>query len=133
MTPELRLVRYFVAVAEIGNVTRAAERLHIPQPSLSAAIKQLEGQLGVDLLERRGRRVTVTPAGELLLRRGRELLEHADAVAEERRWHGTPVAGGLRWRGAVTRARLRLGLTPTARYGVGPRLLAACAAEVPAV
>src|SRR4051794_5122260 len=122
MTPELRLVRYFVAVAEIGNVTRAAERLHIAQPSLSAAIKQLEGQLGVELLERRGRRVTVTPAGELLLRRGRELLEHADAVAEELRRHG-----------AVTPGRLRLGLTPTARYGVGPRLLAACAAEVPAV
>src|SRR3954471_3486076 len=122
MTPELRLVRYFVAVAEIGNVTRAAERLHIAQPSLSAAIKQLEGQLGVELLERRGRRVTLTPAGELLLRRGRELLEHADAVAEELRRHG-----------AVTPGRLRLGLAPTARYGGGPRLLAACAAEVPAV
>src|SRR3954466_6747442 len=122
MTPELRLVRYFVAVAEIGNVTRAAERLHIAQPSLSAAIKQLEGQLGVELLERHGRRVAITPAGELLLRRGRELLEHADAVAGEVRRHG-----------AATPGRLRLGLSPTARYGAGPRLLAACAAEIPAV
>src|SRR6478672_12887440 len=122
MTPELRLIRYFVAVAETGNVTRAAERLHLSQPSLSAAIKQLEGQLGVELLHRHGRRVTLTPAGELLARRGRELLDHADAIADELRRHG-----------AATPGRLRLGLSPTARYGVGPELLAACAAQAPAV
>jgi DNA-binding transcriptional LysR family regulator len=122
MSPELRLIRYFVAVAETGNVTRAAERLHISQPSLSAAIKQLESQLGVELLARRGRRVTITPPGELLLRRGRELLAHGDAVAEEVRSHA-----------AALPARLRLGMSPTARYGVGPRLLAACAARAPAV
>src|SRR4051794_18869312 len=122
MTPELRLIRYFAAVAETGNVTRAAERLHIAQPSLSAAIKQLEAQLGVELLARHGRRVSITPAGELLLRRGRELLEHADAVADEVRRHGAAAPG-----------RLRIGLSPTARYGMGPRLLAACATQVPAV
>jgi DNA-binding transcriptional LysR family regulator len=122
MTPELRLIRYFVAVAELENVTRAAERLRISQPSLSAAIKQLEAQLGVSLLARSGRRVTVTPAGELLLARGRELLEHADRVAEE-----------VRARGATEAGRLRLGLSPTARYGAGPRLLAACAERAPAL
>lgn len=122
MTPDLRLIRYFVAVAEEGNITRAAERLHIAQPSLSAAIKQLEGQLGVELLARYGRRVTVTSVGELLLRRGRELLEHADDVAAE--------VGG---RSASASGRLRLGLSPTARFGVGPELLAACAMEVPAI
>jgi DNA-binding transcriptional LysR family regulator len=111
-----------VAVAETGNVTRAAEQLHISQPSLSAAIKQLEGQLGVELLARRGRRVTITPAGELLLRRGRELLAEAEAVAEEVRSHA-----------AASPARLRVGMSPTARYGIGPRLLAACAARAPAV
>ena len=67
MAPELRLIRYFVAVAQEGNVTRAAERLHVAQPSLSAAVRQLEAQLGVDLLERTGRGVALTPAGELLL------------------------------------------------------------------
>src|ERR671939_1890122 len=100
MTPELRLVRYFVAVAQEGNVTRAAERLHVAQPSLSAAVRQLEGQLGVELLRRTGRGIALTPAGELLLRRGRELLEHADAVVDE-----------VRRRGSAPAARLRLGLS----------------------
>ena len=122
MTPELRLIRYFVAVAELGNVTRASQRLHISQPSLSAAIKQLETQLGTPLLARLGRRVTLTPAGELLLQRGRELLEHADAVAHE-----------VRSRDAAASGRVRLGLSPTARYGIAPRLLAACAEQAPAV
>jgi DNA-binding transcriptional LysR family regulator len=120
MTPDLRLVRYFVAVAREGNVTRAAELLHISQPSLSAAVKQLEQQLGVALLERSGRRIALTAAGELLLRRGKELLEHADAVADE-----------VSQRDSATAGRLRLGLTPTARYGVGPELLAACARNAP--
>ena len=122
MTPELRLIRYFVAVAELGNLTRAAQRLHISQPSLSAAVKQLEGQLGIELLARHGRRVTITPAGERLLDLGRELLEQADAVVHE-----------VQERGSAPSGRLRLGLSPTARYGVAPRLLAACADQAPAV
>ena len=122
MVPELRLVRYFVAVALELNITRAAERLHLSQPSLSAAMKQLEEQLGTPLLERSARGLTLTPAGELLHERGRELLEHAEAVALE-----------VRERGGALAARLRLGLTPTARWGIGPELLAACATAAPAV
>jgi DNA-binding transcriptional LysR family regulator len=110
-----RLVKYFAAVAHAGNVTRAAERLQLSQPALSTAVKQLEQQLGVALLERSGRGFELTPAGELLLVRGLELLGHAGAVADEVRGRaaGEPAA------------RLRLGLSPTARYGVGPALLAA--------
>lgn len=107
---DLRLVRYFVAVAQEGSVTRAAERLHLAQPSLSAAVKQLEGQLGVALFERSGRGIALTSAGELLLRRGTELLALADDVE-----------GEVRDRGAAPAARLRLGLSPTARYGPGRR------------
>jgi DNA-binding transcriptional LysR family regulator len=122
MLPDLRLVRYFVAVAQEGSVTRAAERLHLAQPSLSAAVKQLEQQLGVDLVERSGRGIALTPAGELLLQRGTELLAQAEAIADE-----------VRGRGEAPSGRLRLGLTPTARYGLGPQLLAACSAAAPAV
>jgi DNA-binding transcriptional LysR family regulator len=126
MTPDLRLIRYFVAVAvavaDTGNVTRAAQRLHISQPSMSAAIQRLEAQLGVQLLARQGRRVTVTPAGTLMHRRGRELLDAADALVAE-----------VRDRGGATSARLRLGVSRTARYGIAPRLLSACAAAAPAV
>ena len=121
-TPELRLIRYFVAVAETGNITRAAQLLHMSQPSLSAAVKGLESQLGLELLTRTGRTITVTPAGELLARRGRELLEHAEALVKE-----------VQAQDSVSSARLRLGLSPTARYGAGPRFLAACAAKAPAV
>src|SRR3974377_175994 len=71
MTPDLRLIHYFVTVAEEGNVTRAAERLHISQPSLSAAVQQLERQLGVELVVRVGRRIEINPPGELPRERGR--------------------------------------------------------------
>jgi DNA-binding transcriptional LysR family regulator len=118
-----RLVKYFVAVAQAGNVTRAAERLHISQPALSAAVKQLERQLGVALRERVGRGFELTPAGELLLARGLALLEHAGAVADEVRGRGADEPA----------ARLRFGLSPTARYGVAPALPVACAAAPPAV
>src|SRR5436190_910071 len=120
--PELRLVRYWVAVAEEGNITRAAERLHISQPALSAAIKQLEAQLGVALLDRSDRVLRVTPAGELLLREGRSLLREADRVVE-----------AVRSRDRTPVGRLRIGLTPTARCGLGPELLAACADRAPGV
>ena len=66
-----------LAVAEEGNITRAAERLHISQPALSAAIKQLEAQLGVALLDRSDRVVRVTPSGALLADEGRGLLAAA--------------------------------------------------------
>jgi DNA-binding transcriptional LysR family regulator len=120
MTPELRLIRYFVAVADEGNVTRAARRLHIAQPSLSAALRRLEAQIGVELLRRDGRRLALTPAGELLRRRGRELLASADAVVAS-------------VRGAAAGGRLRLGVSPTARYELAPRLLAVCASASPGV
>jgi DNA-binding transcriptional LysR family regulator len=120
--PELRLVRYWVAVAEEGNITRAAERLHLSQPALSAAVRTLEAQLGVALLDRSDRVLRVTPAGELLLEEGRALLREADRVFS---------AVASLDRSAV--GRLRIGLTPTARYGLGPSLLAACASDAPGV
>ena len=59
--PRLRQLRYFVAVAEEGQMTAAAQKLHLPQPALSQAIARLEGQLGVDPLRRNHLGVTLTP------------------------------------------------------------------------
>ncbi len=64
-------LRYFLAVAEEGQITRAARRLHLAQPALSQAIAQLEADLGVQLLDRHPRGVTLTPAGEAFLVRAR--------------------------------------------------------------
>ena len=66
--PEIRELRYFRAVAEDLNITRAAERLGIAQPPLSRAMRQLEHRLGVDLFDRSGPRLALTAAGETLFK-----------------------------------------------------------------
>ncbi|MEW2451936.1 LysR substrate-binding domain-containing protein [Streptomyces parvulus] len=77
---ELRTLRYFVAVAEELHFGRAATRLHMSQPPLSRAIKQLEAEVGSLLFARSTTGVTLTPVGAVLLDEARALLDHADRV-----------------------------------------------------
>lgn len=78
---DLRLLSYFVAVAEELHFGRAAARLHIAQPSLSVQIRKLEHTLGTPLLVRSSRHVELTPAGEVLLDGSRKLLIDAERIA----------------------------------------------------
>ena len=85
---ELRQLRHFVAVAEDGNISRAAKRVFLTQPALSRQIKALEEEIGQCLLERQAHSIRLTPAGEALLREARDLLQHAEQVLERVRTSG---------------------------------------------
>lgn len=83
---ELRHLRYFVAVAEEENVSKAALRLHVSQPSLSRQIRDLEDELGFLLLERTAKSIRLTDAGRTFLAESRQVLVHVEtAVAAARR------------------------------------------------
>src|SRR2546422_11132339 len=103
---ELRHLRYFVPVADAGNVSRAAVQLNIPQPALSRQLRDLEGELGLPLFDRVGRRLHLTAEGENLLERTREILRSADAL----RQRASALAGGRT-------APRRRGPTPPAHEG----------------
>jgi DNA-binding transcriptional LysR family regulator len=79
---ELRQLEYLIAVAEEANFTRAAERVRISQPGISAQIRQLEHELGAQLIDRSGRRASLTAAGEAVLEHARAALAAAGAARQ---------------------------------------------------
>ena len=94
--PELRQLRTFVAVAEELSFTRAAERLYVGQQAVSKSIRQLERELGVELVERTTHEVRLTPAGAALLDAGRPALAATDAAFAAARTAGRGLAGTIR-------------------------------------
>ncbi|AYG78446.1 HTH-type transcriptional regulator BenM [Streptomyces hundungensis] len=122
MMPEARLLRYFLAVAEETSFTRAAARLHIAQPALSAQIRLLESRLGVRLLFRTTRVVRLTDAGRAVQERGAAALAALDDV-----WDAAQRAG----RGEL--GRLRLVYSASTGYGTVPELVEAVRREYPEI
>lgn len=93
---ELRHLRVFVALAEELHFGRAALRLHLTQPSVSAQLRQLEGDLGVQLIRRNARQVSLTEVGESFLRDARRVLEQSEAAASGVRRFQQGLQGSLR-------------------------------------
>ena len=122
MDLEPRLLRYFIAVAEERHFGKAARRLHISQPPLSYAIRQLEELLGASLLERTSRHVALTEAGRVLYREAQGLLRQAEEVGQLVK----RIDAGLR-------GRLHIGFVGSMLYRGLPALLAELRAELPDV
>jgi DNA-binding transcriptional LysR family regulator len=114
---EMRELRYFIAVAEELNFTRAAARLGMAQPPLSAAIGKLERKIGLPLLERTSRRVRLTPAGAVLLEQGRIAVEGVGAAIERARRTGTQAS------------RLIIAVKPGAATGLLKEIMQRCARD----
>src|SRR5882672_1017707 len=120
--PDLRQLRYFIAVAERLHFGRAAAALHISQPPLSRAIQALEERLGVALFARTRRRVELTAEGARFLEEARRLAAQLETAVTE-----------LQGMAAGERGRLRIGFVSLADYGVLPGLLKAFKAARPGV
>ena len=99
MTAELRHLRALVAIADEGNVTRAAARLHITQPALSRTLAQLETHLGVRLVERSTHHLELTPAGRQFHDRARAALAAVDEALDPARAATWPLRLGHAWSG----------------------------------
>ncbi|MCI8990796.1 MAG: LysR family transcriptional regulator [Lawsonibacter sp.] len=93
---ELRVLRYFLEAAREGNITHAAERLHISQPTLSKQLKELEGELGKKLFIRGNYNVRLTDEGMLLRKRAEDILEMVDKTEEEFKALGEITGGDIR-------------------------------------
>jgi DNA-binding transcriptional LysR family regulator len=119
---ELRHLRYFVAVAEIENVSRAALKLHVSQPALSRQIRDLEDEIGFFLLERTAKSVRLTEAGRTFLNDARALLQNADEAVTKARAAAT-----------TEPTELHVGYSPTPFAEILPKTLRAFQKAMPNV
>jgi len=118
---ELRHLRYFVAVAEEENVSRAALKLHVSQPGISRQVRDLEDEIGFPLFERSAKSVRLTAAGKIFLVEAKAVLQHAaDAVNKARAGIATP-------------AEINVGYAPSGTVEILPRALRAFLGKFPGV
>jgi len=113
---DLRQIRYFVSVARSGSFVRASRELHISQPALGYQIRQLETELGVELLLRHSRGVILTEPGQVLLAHAEDILERMDRAEKAMDAFRNTLAGDI-----------TLGVTPTCGRVLAPELLERCA------
>ncbi len=92
---EIRVLRYFLEIAREENMSRAAERLHVSQPTLSRTVKDLEEELGKQLFTRSNYSIHLTDEGMLLRKRAEDLIEMADKITDEFRSLGNTVSGDI--------------------------------------
>lgn len=118
---ELRQLRYFIAVAEEMNITRAAQRLHMTQPPLSRQLQLIEDEIGLPLFGRGARPLKLTDAGRVLYAQARRVLEQADELA--------PLTRRL----AQAAERIVIGFVPSTLYGALPEVIRAFREAAPAV
>jgi DNA-binding transcriptional LysR family regulator len=119
---ELRQLRYFVAIVEEGGFSRAAKRLHISQPPLSTQTRSLEDEIGVRLLERSNRGVSVTPAGSVFYEEVRAVLARLEHARNKTFQVGCGDVGSL-----------AVGFVSIADYGILPPALKSFRAQFPLV
>ncbi|ANI16467.1 LysR family transcriptional regulator [Pseudomonas citronellolis] len=105
---DLRDLAYFETIAELGHLGRAADRLGRSQPALTKSIQRLEQSLGTSLFQREGRRIRLTPAGELMLQRARQLRQDIEETRREVRDFASGLVGNIRLGCAATMAEYLL-------------------------
>jgi len=119
---ELRHFRYFVAVAEAENVSRAALKLHVSQPGLSRQIRDLEDEIGFSLFERSAKALKLTDAGKTFLTEAKSVLLHADDAVKKAR----AVSGGMN-------GEINVGYAPSLTVQILPAALRAFQEKFPGV
>lgn len=92
---EIRVLEYFLAVAEAGSITKAAEHLHLTQPTLSRQIKELELSLGKELFIRGSRKITLTEDGTLLRKRAQEIVDLVNKTESEVKTKSDDISGDI--------------------------------------
>ena len=119
---ELRVLRYFLAVAREGTIVRAAEFLHVTQPTLSRQLQELEDELGQQLFIRSNRNITLTPEGMFLRKRAEEIVEMVKRTEADFSAMGNFISGKVYIGGGETNAMMLIAEIIRELRGIYPEI-----------